>query len=134
MRKILFYTLFFCYITNIKASNPGYLGISIHNYENASLVGVLVVNVFDESAAKQYGLKENGGLGLTLWFSEMVGLSFQSTYKYSLEDSADRGMADNIPTHMQHFAGLTFKFGGKDIAQRHLKFDSFLLPMRFPTL
>ena len=59
MRKILFYTLFFCYITNIKASNPGYLGISIHNYENASLVGVLVVNVFDESAAKQYGLKEN---------------------------------------------------------------------------
>jgi outer membrane protein OmpA-like peptidoglycan-associated protein len=56
----------------------------------------------------------NGGLGLTLWFSEMVGLSFQSTYKYSLEDSADRGMADNIPTHMQHFAGLTFKFGGKD--------------------
>lgn len=56
----------------------------------------------------------NGGLGLTLWFSEMVGLSFQSTYKYSLEDSANRGMADNIPTHMQHFAGLTFKFGGKD--------------------
>lgn len=56
----------------------------------------------------------NGGLGLTLWFSEMVGLSLQSTYKYSLDDSANRGMADNVPTHMQHFAGLIFKFGGKD--------------------
>lgn len=56
----------------------------------------------------------NGGLGLTIWFTEMVGLSLQSTYKYSLEDSAGRGMADNVPTHMQHFAGLTFKFGGKD--------------------
>ena len=56
----------------------------------------------------------NGGLGLTIWFTEMVGLSLQSTYKYSLEDSAGRGMPDNVPTHMQHFAGLTFKFGGKD--------------------
>ena len=56
----------------------------------------------------------NGGLGLTFWFTEMVGLSLQSTYKHSLEDSAMRGAADNVPTHMQHFAGLTFKFGGKD--------------------
>jgi outer membrane protein OmpA-like peptidoglycan-associated protein len=63
----------------------------------------------------------NGGLGLTFWFTEMVGLSLQSTYKYSMEDSKMRGMADpgrkgldNLPTHMQHFAGLTFKFGGKD--------------------
>ena len=56
----------------------------------------------------------NSGLGLTIWFSEMVGLSLQSTYKYSFEDSAERGMVGNIPSHMQHFAGLTFKFGGKD--------------------
>jgi OOP family OmpA-OmpF porin len=56
----------------------------------------------------------NGGLGLTLWFSEMVGLTLQSTYKYSFEDSAFRGASDNVPTHMQHFAGLKFKFGGKD--------------------
>ena len=56
----------------------------------------------------------NGGLGLTLWFSEMVGLTLQSTYKYSFEDSAFRGAPDNVPTHMQHFAGLKFKFGGKD--------------------
>jgi OOP family OmpA-OmpF porin len=51
----------------------------------------------------------NGGLGLTFWFTEMVGLSLQSTYKYSFED--DR---TDTPSHLQHFAGLTFKFGGKD--------------------
>ena len=56
----------------------------------------------------------NGGLGLTFWFTEMVGLSLQSTYKHSFDDSAERGMAGNVPTHMQHFAGLIFKFGGKD--------------------
>ena len=48
----------------------------------------------------------NGGLGLTFWFSETVGLALQSTYKH--------GFADAIPDHFQHFAGLTFKFGGKD--------------------
>ena len=48
----------------------------------------------------------NGGLGLTLWFTETVGLSLQSTYKKTFGDA--------IPSHVQHFAGLTFKFGGKD--------------------
>ena len=48
----------------------------------------------------------NGGLGLTFWFTETVGLSLQSTYKH--------GFGDAIPDHVQHFAGLTFKFGGKD--------------------
>ena len=48
----------------------------------------------------------NGGLGLTLWFTETVGLALQSTYKHSF--------ADLTPSHFQHFAGLTFKFGGKD--------------------
>jgi OmpA-OmpF porin, OOP family len=56
----------------------------------------------------------NAGLGLTIWFTDMVGLSLQSTYKHSFDDTANRGMADNLPAHMQHFAGLTFKFGGKD--------------------
>ena len=65
----------------------------------------------------------NGGLGLTLWFTEQVGLSLQSTYKHSMEDSEMRGMPDNVtrsggmdnvPTHMQHFAGITLKFGGSD--------------------
>lgn len=48
----------------------------------------------------------NGGLGLTFWFTETVGLALQSTYKHSF--------ADVTPSHFQHFAGLTFKFGGKD--------------------
>lgn len=51
----------------------------------------------------------NGGLGLAFWFTETVGLSFKTTYKHSFED--DRNV---FPSHMQHFAGLTFKFGGKD--------------------
>ncbi|WP_298116446.1 OmpA family protein [Flavobacterium sp.] len=53
----------------------------------------------------------NGGLGITFWFTEQVGLSFQSTYKHSF-DSRDN--ADAIPTHLQHFGGLTFKFGASD--------------------
>ncbi len=56
----------------------------------------------------------NAGLDLTIWFSEQVGLSLSSSYKYSFADTANRGMADNLPTHMQHFAGLVFKFGAKD--------------------
>lgn len=51
----------------------------------------------------------NGGIGLNIWFTETVGLSLRSTYKHSFED--DRTV---MPSHMQHFAGLVFKFGGKD--------------------
>jgi OOP family OmpA-OmpF porin len=51
----------------------------------------------------------NGGLGLNIWFTETVGLSLRSTYKHSFADERLE-----VPTHMQHMAGLTFKFGGKD--------------------
>ena len=54
----------------------------------------------------------NGGLGLTFWVTENVGLQFQSTYKHSFDDT--RVANADIPSHMQHFGGLTFKFGGKD--------------------
>ncbi|MFN7045145.1 MAG: OmpA family protein [Flavobacterium sp.] len=54
----------------------------------------------------------NGGLGLTFWVSEGVGLQFQSTYKHSFDDN--RVANFDVPTHIQHFVGLTFKFGGKD--------------------
>ncbi|WP_291137722.1 OmpA family protein [Flavobacterium sp. UBA7663] len=54
----------------------------------------------------------NGGLGLTFWFSENVGLQLQSVYKHSFDD--DRFADLDVPTHIQHFAGITFKFGGKD--------------------
>lgn len=55
----------------------------------------------------------NGGFGLTVWFTEMVGFSLQSTYKNSL-DKSDRVINSDVPSHMQHLIGLTFKFGGKD--------------------
>lgn len=53
----------------------------------------------------------NGGLGLTLWLTKQVGLSWTSSYKYSFDSRED---ASAVPTHMQHFLGLTFKFGAKD--------------------
>ena len=52
----------------------------------------------------------NGGVGVTFWFLENVGLTLQSTYKHTFEDQQEA----NVPRHIQHFAGLTFKFGGKD--------------------
>ncbi|MGQ2984416.1 OmpA family protein [Flavobacterium sp.] len=52
----------------------------------------------------------NGGVGVNFWFSENVALTLQSTYKHTFEDQAEA----NVPRHIQHFAGLTFKFGGKD--------------------
>ena len=54
----------------------------------------------------------NGGIGMTVWFTETVGLALQTTAKKSF-DKAD-GAGAVVPSHIQHFAGLTFKFGGKD--------------------
>jgi len=54
----------------------------------------------------------NGGLGFTFWFSEKFGFMLRSTYKHSLDD--ERRATLDLPTHMQHFAGITIKFGGKD--------------------
>ncbi|MFL0353308.1 OmpA family protein [Xanthomarina sp. GH4-25] len=48
----------------------------------------------------------NGSVGLNLWLSENIGVTLQSTYKHAFEDY--------LSTHFQHYAGLTFKFGGKD--------------------
>ncbi len=57
----------------------------------------------------------NGGLGLTLWFSENIGLNLSSTYKHQLEDEGVlRAQNVSVPTHLQHTAGVTFRFGGKD--------------------
>lgn len=52
----------------------------------------------------------NGGIGVSFWFTETFGLTLQSTYKHTFEDVAEA----NVPRHIQHFAGLSFKFGGKD--------------------
>src|SRR5690606_8119489 len=53
-----------------------------------------------------------GGLSLGFWFTENIGLTLSSTYKYSF----DEGRTPNIdvPSHLQHIAGVTFRFGGKD--------------------
>ncbi|GGG37662.1 cell envelope biogenesis protein OmpA [Bizionia arctica] len=48
----------------------------------------------------------NGALGFNFWMSENIAITIQSTYKHSFEDY--------LSSHFQHFAGLTFKFGGKD--------------------
>ena len=54
----------------------------------------------------------NGGAGITFWFTEQVGLQLQSSYKHSFDDTR---VADyDVPSHLQHMAGITFKFGGKD--------------------
>lgn len=50
----------------------------------------------------------NGGLGLNFWLNEKVAFTVNSTYKSSFDD------AKNVPNHMQHFAGIKFKFGGTD--------------------
>jgi OmpA-OmpF porin, OOP family len=106
-------------------TNPGdlnyYAADAVINY---SLQNLLKSKTFEPSAHigggytwlgdQAKGGTANAGLGLNIWFTEMVGLSLRSSYKYSFSDSALRGAADNVPTHMQHFAGLTFKFGGKD--------------------
>jgi outer membrane protein OmpA-like peptidoglycan-associated protein len=54
----------------------------------------------------------NGGFGLNIWFTENIGLSLQSIYKYSFDDTRTPDV--DVATHIQHLAGLTFKFGGMD--------------------
>ena len=51
----------------------------------------------------------NGGLGLNIWFNEYLGLQLRSTYKHSFDDNRLEA-----PTHIQHFAGIVFQFGGSD--------------------
>ncbi|WP_299519202.1 OmpA family protein [Winogradskyella sp.] len=48
----------------------------------------------------------NGSLGLRYWLSEKVGIDVNTMYKHAFEDY--------LPTHFQHFVGVTFKFGGTD--------------------
>ncbi|WMI66780.1 OmpA family protein [Aestuariibaculum sp. YM273] len=48
----------------------------------------------------------NGTVGFNIWFSENIGLTFQSSYKHAFEDY--------LQTHFQHTAGISIKFGGAD--------------------
>ncbi len=93
---------------NYIVTNPGdlsYYGADgVIRYSFMNLIGS---KVFDPSAHIGGGYTwmgdydtgtVNGGLGLTVWFTEQVGLSLQSTYKHGFESI--------IPDHVQHFAGL----------------------------
>ena len=103
-------------------TNPGdlsYYGIDgVVKYSFMSLLGSKVIEptahigggytfIGDVSAGTI-----NGGFGLTFWMSKKVGFSIQSTYKHSFDEVRDPSVS--VVSHMQHFAGLTFKFGGKD--------------------
>ena len=48
----------------------------------------------------------NVGVGFNTWFTETVGLNFQS--------GAKRQFTDKVKDHFQHSLGLVVKFGGKD--------------------
>ena len=52
----------------------------------------------------------NPGAGLTLWFTENVGLALATTYKKGFISATD----ENRRSYVQHTAGITFQFGGKD--------------------
>jgi OmpA-OmpF porin, OOP family len=103
-------------------TNPGDLNYyAVDGAVKYSMMNLIGSKVIDPSAHVGGGytwLGDNGkggtvnaGLGLTLWLTKQVGLSWTSSYKYSFDS---RENATAIPTHMQHFLGLTFKFGAKD--------------------
>lgn len=109
--------------TTFEATNPGdltyYAVDGVIKYSFMNLIGSKVIDPYAHVGGgytffgdASYGTV-NGGLGLTLWFTETVGLTLQSTYKHSFDEDLRRPNGD-VPTHIQHFAGLTFKFGGKD--------------------
>ncbi|RTY95768.1 OmpA family protein [Flavobacterium sp. GT3R68] len=103
-------------------TNPGNLAYyGIDGVINYSLMNLMKSKVIDPSIHIGGGYTfmgeasagtVNGGLGLTFWFTEQVGLSLSSTYKHSFDDTRTPDV--DVASHMQHFAGLTFKFGGKD--------------------
>jgi outer membrane protein OmpA-like peptidoglycan-associated protein len=103
-------------------TNPGDLNYyavdAIVNYSFMSLIGSKSIEPSAHIGGGYTFLGDvsagtlNGGFGLTYWMSQQVGISIQSTYKHSFDDT--RIVGTDVPSHMQHFAGLIFKFGGKD--------------------
>jgi outer membrane protein OmpA-like peptidoglycan-associated protein len=105
-------------------SNPGdliYYGID--GTIKYSLMSLIKSKVIDPSinvgggytflGKDSYGTVNLGG-GLTFWFTENIGLSFATAYKKSFGDRTDFNGIIDSPSYLQHTAGLTFKFGGKD--------------------
>jgi len=48
----------------------------------------------------------NGTAGVSYWFSDNIGLTYQATYKHSFQDY--------LTKHFQHNVGLSINFGGTD--------------------
>ena len=105
-------------------SNPGdlmYYGIdatikySMMNLINSKVIdpSLSVGGGYTFFGDSSYGTL-NPGAGLTLWFTENVGLELATKYKKSFGDRQDAAGVPDAPSHFQHSAGLIFKFGGKD--------------------
>ena len=98
--------------------NPGDLAFySADVHVNYSFMKLIKSRVIDPSlhaggSYNWWGDQNTGGFdagaGLTFWLTENIGLSAQTTYKKSFIER------EVVPSFFQHFAGLTFKFGGKD--------------------
>ena len=103
---------------NFIVKNPGDLAFySADLHIKYSFMNLIKSKVIDPSlhaggSYNWYGNENTGGFdvgaGLTFWVTENIGLSAQTTYKKSFIER------DIVPSFFQHFAGLTFKFGGKD--------------------
>lgn len=110
------------YVNEYAVSNPGDLTYySVDGVVKYSFMEMIKSKFIDPSAHIGGGYTWlgdasagtiNGGLGLTFWFSKQVGFSLNSTYKHSFDDSRNPNF--DVPSHMQHAAGLIFKFGAKD--------------------
>jgi len=112
--------------TDVAITNPGdlmyYAADGVVKY---SFMDVIKSKVVDPSlhvgggytffGENSYGTL-NAGAGLTLWFTDVVGLSLTTTYKHSFEDRNIPGSTDvpDSPIHFQHSIGIFYKFGGKD--------------------
>jgi len=65
------------------------------------LLGGSYTNFLDEGAGML-----NAGYGVNFWFSDKVGLTFQSVYMQEF--------SNDLRTHLQHSLGVKIAFGGKD--------------------
>jgi outer membrane protein OmpA-like peptidoglycan-associated protein len=111
--------------TDVAITNPGdlmyYSADGIVKYSFMSLIKSKVIEPslhigggYTFFGDNSYGTL-NGGAGLTLWFTDVVGLSLATTYKHSFEDrNGVDTKTPNSPIHFQHTLGIVFKFGGTD--------------------
>ena len=110
------------YTSSYAVTNPGDLTYyALDGVVKYSFMSLIKSSVIDPSAHIGGGYTWlgdasagtiNGGFGLTLWLSKQVGFSLSSTYKHSFDDTRNPNF--DVPSHMQHAAGLIFKFGAKD--------------------